>query len=229
MNLIITTNKIVTKTLINKNKFVEYYSDANYEEYISNKLVNMKIIIIKNEDDFYDNVAYFIDKYNPTKIFLAGFCTATNNFYKNGDIIIPSELCVLMGSPTTWDSKKKLPSIKANKSIISKLKIFAEIASLDLYINKNITIKNQINAKAYKRWIHKNYLASSIDTNIYTVAEMLQKVNIPIVTILSVNKTYNNNKQSSKFGLFKLLSKDLGPSETISKFLETYSLSEKND
>ena len=61
MNLIITTNKISTKKLINKNKFIEYYSDDNYEEYISNNLDNMKIIIIKNQSDFYDNILYFID------------------------------------------------------------------------------------------------------------------------------------------------------------------------
>ena len=37
--------------------------------------------------------------------------------------------------------------------------MFAEIASIDLYINKNVTIRNEINSLGYKSWIHKNYLA----------------------------------------------------------------------
>ena len=227
MNLIITTNKISTKKLINKNKFIEYYSDDNYEEYISNNLDNMKIIIIKNQSDFYDNILYFIDKYNPNKIFLIGFCSSTNCYYKIGDILIPSELSVLNGHPTTWDSRKKLPSIKINKSIISKLKMFAEIASIDLYINKNVTIRNEINSSAYKSWIHKNYLATSIDSNIFTIAETLQKINIPIITLLSINKTYNTSRQVPILNFLKIFKKNTEPSENISKFLETYSLFEK--
>ncbi len=228
MNLIITTNKISTKNLINKNKFIEYYSDDNYEEYISNNLNNMKIIIIKNLSDFYDNILYLIDKYNPTKIFLTGFCSSTNSFYKIGDIVIPSELSLLIGDPTTWDSRKKLPSIKINKSIISKLKMFAEIAAIDLYINKNVTIRNEINALGYKSWIQKNYLANSIDSNIFTIAETLQKINTPIITLLSINKTYNANQKNSILNLFKL-SKNIEPGENISKFFQTYSLYEKNN
>ena len=123
MNLIITTDKITTKTLIKTNKFVEYFTDSNYEEYISNKLNNIKIIIIKNTSEFYDNISYFIEKYNPVKIFLTGFCSSTNNFYKIGDIVIPYELSQLIGNPTTWDSRKKLPTLTINKIIISKLKM----------------------------------------------------------------------------------------------------------
>ena len=228
MNLIITTNKISTKNLINKNKFIEYYSDDNYEEYISNNLNNMKIIIIKNLSDLYDNILYLIDKYNPTKIFLTGFCSSINSFYKIGDIVIPSELSLLIGDPTTWDSRKKLPSIKINKSIISKLKMFAEIAAIDLYINKNVTLRNEINALGYKSWIHKNYLANSIDSNIFTIAETMQKINTPIITLLSINKTYNANQKNSILNLFKL-SKNIEPGENISKFFQTYSLYEKNN
>ena len=234
MNLIITTDKITTKTLIKTNKFVEYFTDSNYEEYISNKLNNIKIIIIKNTSEFYDNISYFIEKYNPVKIFLTGFCSSTNNFYKIGDIVIPYELSQLIGNPTTWDSRKKLPTLTINKIIISKLKMFAEIASLNLYINKNITIRNEINASAYKSWINKNYLATTIDSNIYMTFEMLQKVNIPIITLLSVNKTHNNNKHSknkpiSKLNFLKAFKKNQEPSENISKFLETYSQFEKNN
>jgi len=234
MNLIITTDKITTKTLIKTNKFVEYFTDSNYEEHISNNLNNIKIIIIKNTSDFYENISYFIEKYNPAKIFLTGFCSSTNNFYKIGDIVIPSELAQLIGNPTTWDSRKKLPSIIMNKLIISKLKMFAEIASLNLYINKNITIRNEINASAYKSWIHKNYLATTIDSNIYMTFEMLEKINIPIITLLSVNKTYNNNQQNknkliSKLNFLKVFKKNQEPSESISKFLETYSQFEKNN
>ena len=42
MNLIISTNKIVINNLIKNNKFFEYFSDNNYDEYISNKIENIK-------------------------------------------------------------------------------------------------------------------------------------------------------------------------------------------
>jgi len=228
MNLIICTNKTVTINLIKNNKFFEYFSDDNYQEYISNKLENIKIIIIKNQNEFNNIISYNVNKYNPERIFLASFCTATNDFYKIGDIIIPSRISMLNGDPTTWNSKKKLPSLEINKTFISKLKMFGELASIDLYINKHVTLKNILSAIAYKSWIFKNFKASTIDNEIFILTEMLEKIKIPFVILLSIEKTYSYKKKYFGKEFWKRINKDSISSENISKFLEIYSSFNKN-
>lgn len=228
MNLIISTNKIVINNLIKNNKFFEYFSDNNYDEYISNKIENIKIIIIKNQYEFNNVISYHVNKYNPKKIFLASFCSSTNDFYEIGDIIIPSHVSMLNGDPTTWDSKKKLPSLEINKSFISSLKMFAELASIDLYISKHVTLKSKLNSTAYKSWIYKNYDAASIDNQIFIFTEMLEKIQLPFALLLSVQKAYDYKKKFLELKILKRINKNSVFRENISQFLEIYSSYNKN-
>ena len=71
------------------------------------------------------------------------------------------------------------------------------IVAIMLFTSHSVNVTNDDKFKERGNIYDRNgsLLATSIDSNIFTIAETLQKINIPIITLLSINKTYNTSRQ----------------------------------
>ena len=130
--------------------------------------------------------AWAIDKFNAEAIVSVGFCSASQEHQRPGDLVIATGAINLAGSPFEWAMPIATDSIYANQSLLLAARAAVEIAGIDYHIGPMVTISSLATAPGTKRWLGDTVGATAIDTKSHAIASTANERNIPWISVSAV-------------------------------------------
>ena len=115
-----------------------------------------------------------------------GFCGASQEHQRSGDLIIATSAINLAGSPFEWTMPIATDSIDANQSLLVAARAAVEIAGIDYDIGPMVTISSLATASGTKRWLGDVVGATAIDTKSHAIASTARKNNVPWISVSAV-------------------------------------------
>ena len=127
-----------------------------------------------------------IDKFNAEAIVSLGFCGASQEHQRSGDLVIATPATNLAVSPFEWTMPIATDSIDANRSLLLAARAAVEIEGIDYHIGPMITISSLATASGAKRWLGETVGATAIDTKSHAIASTAREKNVPWISISAV-------------------------------------------
>ena len=130
--------------------------------------------------------AWAIDKFDPEAIVSVGFCGASQEPQRSGDLVIATAATNLAGSPFEWAMPIATDSIDANRSLLLAARAAVEIAGIDYHIGPMVTISSLATASGTKRWLGDVVGATATDTRSHAIASTATERNVPWISVSAV-------------------------------------------
>ena len=127
-----------------------------------------------------------IEKFSPEAIVSFGFCAATKNYARSGDIVIAARVIDLPGSPLEWSIVDDLNSLRPDRTMLLASRTAVEISGLDFHHGTIATIAKVATTSGAKKWIGEATNATAADTVAHTIAAMASAAHIPWAVVCSV-------------------------------------------
>ena len=137
--------------------------------------------------------AWAIDKFNPEAIVSVGFCGASQEHQRSGDLVVATGAINLPGSPFEWTMPIATDSIDANQSLLVAARAAVEIAGIDYDIGPIVTISSLATASGTKRWLGDVVGATAVDTRSHAIASTAAERNVPWISVSAVLDDMNVN------------------------------------
>ena len=137
--------------------------------------------------------AWAIDKFDPEAIVSVGFCGASQEHQRSGDLVIATAATNLAGSPFEWAMPIATDSIDANRSLLLAARAAVEIAGIDYHIGPMVTISSLATASGTKRWLGDVVGATAVDTRSPAIASPAAERNVPWISVSAVLDDMNVN------------------------------------
>jgi len=137
--------------------------------------------------------AWAIDKFDPEAIVSVGFCGASQEHQRSGDLVIATAATNLAGSPFEWAMPIATDSIDANRSLLLAARAAVEIAGIDYHIGPMVTISSLATASGTKRWLGDVVGATATDTRSHAIASTATERNVPWISVSAVLDDMNVN------------------------------------
>jgi len=127
-----------------------------------------------------------IDKFDAEAIVSVGFCGASQEHQRPGDLVIATGAINLAGSPFEWAMPVATDSIDANRLLVLAARASVEIAGIDHHIGPMVTISSLATASGTKRWLGTAIGATGIDTKSHAIASTATERNVPWISVSAV-------------------------------------------
>ena len=127
-----------------------------------------------------------IDKFRPEAIVSVGFCGATKEQQRSGDLVIATDVINLAGSPFEWSMSRATDSIGPNKSLMHAARTAVEIAGLDYHLGPMVTISALATTSGAKRWLVDVVGGTAFDTKSHAIAIASTERNVPWISVSAV-------------------------------------------
>ena len=136
---------------------------------------------------------WVIDKFNAEAKVDVGFCGASQEHQRSGDLIIATSAINLAGTPFEWSMPIASDSIDANRSLLLAARAAVEIAGIDYDIGPMVTISSLATASGTKRWLGETVGATAVDTRSHAIASTAAERNVPWISVSAVLDDMNVN------------------------------------
>jgi adenosylhomocysteine nucleosidase len=127
-----------------------------------------------------------IDELKPDAIISFGFCSATKDHARSGDIVIAARVINLPGTPFEWSIVDETDSLGPDRSMLLAARTAVEISGLDHHHGTIITLSKFATTSGTKRWLGEAINATAVDTAAHSVASTANKAGIPWAIVSSV-------------------------------------------
>ena len=127
-----------------------------------------------------------IEKFSPDAIVSIGFCGATKEHQRSGDLIIATSVINLTGSPFEWSIPVATDAIRPNRSLMLAARSAVEIAGLDYHLGPMVTISALATTSGAKRWLGDVVGGTAFDTKSHAIAIASTEKHVPWISISAV-------------------------------------------
>tara|TARA_B100000949_G_C14252843_1_gene439009 strand:- start:67 stop:849 length:783 start_codon:yes stop_codon:yes gene_type:complete len=127
-----------------------------------------------------------IEKFSPDAIVSIGFCGATKEHQRSGDLIIATNVINLAGSPFEWSLPLATDAIRPNRSLMLAARSAVEIAGLDYHLGPMVTISALATTSGAKRWLGDVVGGTAFDTKSHAIAIASTERNVPWISVSAV-------------------------------------------
>ena len=127
-----------------------------------------------------------IEKFSPDAIVSIGFCGATKEHQRSGDLIIATDVINLAGSPFEWSIPLATDAIRPNRSLMLAARSAVEIAGLDYHLGPMVTISALATTSGAKRWLGDVVGGTAFDTKSHAIAIASTEKHVPWISISAV-------------------------------------------
>ena len=127
-----------------------------------------------------------IEKFSPDAIVSVGFCGATKEHQRSGDLIIATDVINLAGSPFEWSIPLATDAIRPNRSLMLAARSAVEIAGLDYHLGPMVTISALATTSGAKRWLGDVVGGTAFDTKSHAIAIASTERNVPWISVSAV-------------------------------------------
>jgi nucleoside phosphorylase len=127
-----------------------------------------------------------IEKFSPDAIVSVGFCGATKEHQRSGDLIIATDVINLAGSPFEWSIPLATDAIRPNRSLMLAARSAVEIAGLDYHLGSMVTISALATTSGAKRWLGDVVGGTAFDTKSHAIAIASTERHVPWISVSAV-------------------------------------------
>ena len=127
-----------------------------------------------------------IEEFSPEAIISFGFCGATKDYARAGDIVIAARVMDLPGSPFEWSSSDDSRSLDPDRTMLLAARTAVELSGLDFHHGTIITISKMATTSGAKNWLGKAVNATAVDTTSHAIAATANAAGIPWGVVTSV-------------------------------------------
>ena len=127
-----------------------------------------------------------IEKFSPEAIVSFGFCAATKNYARSGDIVIAARVMNLPGSPFEWSIVDDMNSLGPDKTMLLASRTAVEISGLDFHHGTIVTMAKVVTTSGAKKWLGEAVNATAADTVAHAIAAVASAARIPWAVVSSV-------------------------------------------
>jgi nucleoside phosphorylase len=127
-----------------------------------------------------------IDEFSPEAIISFGFCGATKEHGRSGDIVIAAHVIDLPGTPFEWSTDETDESLGPDGTLLLAARTAVEVAGLDYHHGIVVTVSRIATTSGMKRWLGQALNATAVDTESYAVAATANAAGISWISTLSV-------------------------------------------
>lgn len=127
-----------------------------------------------------------IDEFSPEAIIAFGFCGATGEHGRSGDIVIAAHVIDLPGTPFEWSINEIADSLGPERTLLLAARTAVEIAGLDYHHGTVVTVSKVATTSGMKRWLGEALHTTAVDTETHAVAAAATAAGIPWISALSV-------------------------------------------
>jgi nucleoside phosphorylase len=144
-----------------------------------------------------------IQEFSPEAIVSFGFCAATKNYARPGDIVIAASVIKLPGSPFEWSIEDEMNSLGPDKTMLLACRTAVEISGLDFHHGTIVTIEKVATTSGAKKWLGDAVNATATDTASHAIATTASAACIPWAVVCSVidGRDVNSPKVIDRIGL----------------------------
>ena len=127
-----------------------------------------------------------IEKFSPDAIVSIGFCGATKEHQRSGDLIIATSVINLAGSPFEWSIPLATDAIRPSRSLMLAARSAVEIAGLDYHLGPMVTISALATTSGAKRWLGDVVGGTAFDTKSHAIAIASTERHVPWISVSAV-------------------------------------------
>jgi adenosylhomocysteine nucleosidase len=127
-----------------------------------------------------------IEEFSPTAVIEFGFCGATQDHARSGDIVIAARVIDLPGTPFEWSIVDETNSLGPDRTMLLAARTAVEIAGLDYHHGTLVTVSKVATTSGTKRWLGDAISATAVDTEAHAVAAAATKAGVPWAVVSAV-------------------------------------------
>jgi len=120
-----------------------------------------------------------IEEFYPEAVISFGFCGATKDYARSGDIVIAARVLDLPGSPFEWSIVEDTNSLGPDRTILLAARTAVEISGLDFHHGTIVTISKVATTSGAKKWLGEAVNATAADTAAHAIASTASTAGIP--------------------------------------------------
>jgi len=127
-----------------------------------------------------------IEKFEPDAIISFGFCSATKDHARSGDIVIAARVVHLPGTPFEWSNTADTNSLGPDRTSLLAARTAVEVSGLDFHHGTLVTLTKPATTSGTKHWLGETVDATAVDTEAHAVASVASEVGVPWAAVASV-------------------------------------------
>ncbi|MEE8045553.1 MAG: hypothetical protein V3T49_01805 [Dehalococcoidia bacterium] len=127
-----------------------------------------------------------IEEFSPEAIISFGFCSATRDLERSGDIIIAARVTNLPGTPFEWSIVDDTGSLGSDRTLLLAARTAVEVSGLDYHHGAIVTVSKFITTSGAKKWLGEAINANAVDTEAHSIATVANGEGIPWIVVKCV-------------------------------------------
>lgn len=134
-----------------------------------------------------------IEKFTPDAIIAFGFCSATRDLERSGDIVIADRVVGLPGAPFEWSVVDDTDSLGPDRLLLLAARTSVEVSGLDYHHGTIVTISKFATTAGAKQWLGEAINSNAVDTEAHSIATVANDARVPWIAVKSVldNRDFN--------------------------------------
>jgi adenosylhomocysteine nucleosidase len=143
-----------------------------------------------------------IERFEPEAIISFGFCSATKDFARSGDIVIAARVAHLPGTPFEWSMAESTSSFGPDRTSLLAARTAVEVTGLDYHHGTLVTLSKIPTTPGTKTWLGEAIDATAVDTEAHAVASVASEAGIPWAAVSSVldDRDFETPKIADRIG-----------------------------
>lgn len=142
------------------------------------------------------------EEFAPEAIVSFGFCGATQDHERAGDIVIAARVVDLPGTPFEWSIVDETNSLGPDRTMLLAARTAVEVSGLDHHYGTIVTVSKVATTPGTKTWLGESVNATAVDTEAHAVAAVATKKGVPWVVVSAVldSKDFNTPSIVDRLG-----------------------------
>ena len=120
------------------------------------------------------------------KLLVIGFAGGTSTDLRRGDLVIPTTVSSIGGSPINWDTQGLSESMSPDPAMLTCARIVVEMAGIESTSGPLVSLPSIARTANMKSWIGDRLSVAAVDLESHTVCSIASEAGIPFLVVRSV-------------------------------------------
>ena len=127
-----------------------------------------------------------IDNVADPMLLVVGFAGGTSAALAKGDLVVPTSISSIEGSPITWESRGVVEALTPDPDMMSSARVTAETAGIDSSPGLLVSLPSIARTANMKSWIGNRLGAEAVDLESHAVCSVASAAGVPFLVARAV-------------------------------------------
>ncbi len=132
-----------------------------------------------------------IDNVADPMLLVAGFAGGTSATLAKGDLVVPTSISIIEGSPITWESQGVVETLTPDPDMMTSARITVEVAGIHSASGLLVSLPSIARTANMKSWIGSRLNAEAVDLESHAVCSIASETGIPFLVARAIVDTVN--------------------------------------